>query len=47
LGLDIGLGEHFAIQGGLKYLNVSLEPQGLEPVSVNPLLARLGVAFRF
>jgi outer membrane protein W len=47
LGLDIGLGEHFAFQGGLKYLDVSLEPQGQSPVSVNPLVARLGVAFRF
>jgi outer membrane protein W len=47
LGLDIGLGRNFAIQGGLKYLNVDLEPEGFTPVGVDPLVARLGVAFRF
>jgi outer membrane protein W len=47
LGLDIGLGKNFALQGGLKYLDVSLQPQGLSAVSVNPLVARLGVAVRF
>jgi outer membrane protein W len=47
LGLDIGLGEHFAIQGGLKYLNVTLQPQGTSDVAVDPLVARLGVAVRF
>ena len=47
LGLDIGLGKHFAIAGGLKYLNVSLEPKGYSSIAVNPLVGRLGVAFRF
>jgi len=47
LGLDIGLGKHFAFQGGLKYLNVSLEPQGYSSIAVNPLVGRLGVAVRF
>ena len=47
LGLDIGLGSHFAIQGGLKYLNVSLEPKGYSSIDVNPLVGRLGVAVRF
>jgi len=47
LGLDIGLGKHFAFEGGLKYLDVSLQPQGSSSVSVNPLVARLGVAVRF
>jgi outer membrane protein W len=47
LGLDIGIGKHFAIQGGLKYLDVNLELQSGQEVSVDPLMARLGVAFRF
>jgi outer membrane protein W len=47
LGLDIGLGEHFAITGGLKYLNVDLELQNSPAVKMDPLLARLGVAVRF
>ena len=47
LGLDIGLGKHFAIQGGVKYLNVDLKMESGESASVDPLMARLGVAFRF
>ena len=47
LGIDIGLGKHFAFQGGLKYLDVSLQPQGYSSVAVNPLVGRLGVAVRF
>ena len=47
LGIDIGLGKHFAFQGGLKYLDVSLEPHGGSSVAVNPLVGRLGVALRF
>jgi len=47
LGLDIGIGKHFAIQGGLKYLDVNLELANGQEVSVDPLMARLGVAFRF
>jgi hypothetical protein len=47
LGLDFGLGEHFAITGGLKYLNVDLEVQDGPSIAVNPLVARLGVAVRF
>lgn len=47
LGIDIGLGKHFAFQGGLKYLDVSLEPRGYSSVAVNPLVGRLGIALRF
>jgi len=46
LGLDVGW-KHFVFTGGLKYLNVSLEPQGFSSIPVNPLVARLGVGFRF
>jgi len=47
LGLDIGLGQHFAITGGLRYINVDLELETGPPIEVNPLVGRLGVAFRF
>jgi outer membrane protein W len=47
LGLDIGFGKTFAIEGGLKYLNVDLETQGGQTYEMKPLVARLGVAFRF
>jgi len=46
LGIDVGW-KHFVFTGGLKYLNVSLEPQGFSSIPVNPLVARLGVGFRF
>jgi len=45
-GIDIGLGEKFAIVGGLRWLDSSVDAEG-EEVSVDPLFARLGVAFRF
>jgi outer membrane protein W len=47
LGLDVGIGKHFAFTGGLRYLDVPLEVQGGQSASVNPLIARLGVALRF
>jgi outer membrane protein W len=47
LGLDIGFGKHFAIQAGLKYLDVDLELSNGQAAGVDPLMARLGVAFRF
>lgn len=49
LGLDIGLGQHFAITGGLRYLNADLEIESNPnvKVKVNPLVARLGAAVRF
>jgi outer membrane protein W len=47
LGLDIGFGKHFAITGGLRYIDVPLQVQGGSSVAVNPLVGRLGVALRF
>lgn len=47
LGLDVGLGQHFALTGGLRYLNADLELENGPSVKVNPLVARLGVALRF
>jgi outer membrane protein W len=47
LGLDIGLGKHFAFTGGLRYLDVPLKVEGGGSAAVNPLVGRLGVAVRF
>ena len=47
-GIDIGLGEKFAIIGGLRWLDATAEASdGSGEVSVDPLFARLGVALRF
>jgi outer membrane protein W len=48
VGLDIGLGDNFAIFGGVRWLNADIEPDdGDEEIGVDPLISRLGVAFRF
>lgn len=47
VGLDIGLGKHFAICGGLKYLNVDLQMNNGQTADVKPLVARLNAAIRF
>ncbi|HEX4825563.1 MAG TPA: OmpW family outer membrane protein [Candidatus Polarisedimenticolaceae bacterium] len=48
VGLDIGFGKHFAITGGLRYLDVKLQASSSsQSVAVNPLIGRLGVAVRF
>ncbi len=47
VGLDIGLGKHFAICGGLKYLNVDLEMDNGQTADVKPLVARISAAIRF
>jgi outer membrane protein W len=48
LGLDIGLGKTFAVIGGVRYLQLDLsDTQSSESASVDPLLSRIGVAFRF
>jgi outer membrane protein W len=47
LGLDIGLGKHFAFTAGLRYLDLPLEVTSGESIAVNPLIGRLGVAIRF
>lgn len=45
-GLDLALGKHFAIVGGLRWLDASAEAEG-DSVSVDPLFVRVGVAWRF
>ena len=45
-GVDIGIGPHFAVIGGLRWLDASVESEGDE-LSVDPLFIRLGVAWRF
>ena len=47
VGIDVGLGKSFAIVGGIRYLLVDLTPQDGDGVGVDPLIARVGVAFRF
>ena len=47
LGLDIGLGKHFAFTGGLRYIDTDLELEGGPSIAVNPLVGRLGIALRF
>lgn len=47
-GLDIGFGDTFALQLGLRWLEASVDSDVLpDDVSVDPLFARVGVAFRF
>jgi hypothetical protein len=48
-GIDIGLGESFAIFGGLRWLDAGVETDLVDDdeFGVDPLFARLGVAFRF
>jgi outer membrane protein W len=47
-GVDIGFGETFALQLGLRWLDAAVESDVLPgDVSVDPLFARVGVAFRF
>jgi hypothetical protein len=47
VGLDVGLGRSFALVGGVRYLDLDLEADGTEDVSVNPLFTRLGIALRW
>ena len=46
-GIDIGIGNHFAICGGVKYLDVDLELSDGQHADVKPLVGRLSAAFRF
>jgi outer membrane protein len=47
-GLDIDVGENFAVLLGLRWLDASVDSDSLpNEVSVDPLTARVGVAFRF
>lgn len=45
-GIDIGLGKTFAITGGLRWLKLDAGTDEGD-LSVDPLFARVGVAFRF
>jgi opacity protein-like surface antigen len=47
LGLDIGLGENLAIVTGLRYLRLDVTPEDSDGISVDPLFARVGLAWRF
>ncbi|HET6373203.1 MAG TPA: outer membrane beta-barrel protein [Candidatus Polarisedimenticolia bacterium] len=48
VGLEIGLGDTFAIMGGVRWLKVDFQPQDSnEEFAVDPLFSRLGVALRF
>lgn len=46
-GFTIGLGQTFAIQLGLRYLDASAEDSAGDELDVDPLFANVGVAFRF
>jgi outer membrane protein W len=47
-GVDIGIGDTFAVQLGLRWLDASVESSALpNDVGVDPLFTRIGVAFRF
>jgi outer membrane protein W len=47
-GLDLGFGDRVALQLGLRWLEASVESDALpDEVAVDPLFARVGVAFRF
>ena len=47
-GIDLGLGEHLAIIGGLRWIDSGAEESDSgETVDVNPLFARVALAWRF
>jgi outer membrane protein W len=47
-GMSVGLGENFALQFGLRWLDASVDSPDLpDEVSVDPLFVNLGVAYRF
>jgi outer membrane protein W len=48
-GIDIGLGERFALVGGLRWLDAGAEASdgSGRKLDVDPLFARLGIALRF
>jgi len=47
VGFDIGIGKTFAITAGLRWLSMDVEGDNFEPLPVDPLIARAGIAFRF
>ena len=46
-GLDIGIGEHFAVTGGARWLDLSAEDEDGTELSIDPIFLRVGVAWRF
>lgn len=46
-GLDIGIGEHFAVTGGARWLDLSAEDDEGTELSIDPIFLRVGVAWRF
>ena len=46
-GVDLGLGEHLALIGGLRWIDSGAEDETGETVDVNPLFARVAIAWRF
>ena len=47
-GIDFGITKNFAIVGGLRWIDSSVDAdEGDASVNVDPLFARLGVAVRF
>jgi hypothetical protein len=49
VGFDIGFGKTFAITAGVRYvkLSVSGDSSSVDSVDINPLISRVGLAFRF
>ena len=47
VGFDIGLGKTIAITGGLRYFSMDVQAENFEKFKLDPLIARVGLAFRF
>ena len=47
VGFDIGLGKTVAITGGVRYVKVDIAGEDLDGVGFDPVIARLGLAFRW
>lgn len=47
VGFDIGLGKTVAITGGVRYVKVELAGEDISGVDFDPIIARLGLAFRW
>jgi outer membrane protein W len=49
VGLDIGLGENWAISGGLRYLflDAEIDESGAPNVGVDPILVTIGIGYKF
>lgn len=46
-GADVDILPRLAATGGVRWLNLKVQPQGGEAVDVHPLFARIGVAAKF